>query len=81
LTEEERRVKEKRMHEIKKMIAIQSLQQLGVDEQGVLNNHYVSSSASSNNSNNGNYYDNFEKEKKAREQVSQINFSLFYIFD
>jgi hypothetical protein len=82
LTEEERRMKEKRMLEIKKMIAIQSLQQLNVDEQNGNSNHYVSSSTSSHNSNinsnsNSNYFDNFEKEKKAREQVTQIDEILF----
>jgi hypothetical protein len=76
LTEEERRAKEKRMNEIKKMIALQSLQQFSEDPH-VTSNH--------SNSNYGNYMGStyqhheqidFQKEKKARERVKKLLFNL-----
>jgi hypothetical protein len=77
LTEEERRAKEKRMNEIKKMIALQSLQQFSEDPH-VTTNH--------SNSNYGNYMGStyqhheqvdFQKEKKARERVKKLSFFKF----
>ncbi len=68
LTEEEQRAKEKRMLEIKKMIAIQSLQ---TDESSLLN-HSPYNSNNSYYKQRDNYHSieaNIEKEKKAREQV------------
>ena len=80
LSEEEQRAKEKRMIEIKKMIAIQNLQQLGLEDQQQQQNNY----SLSGNGNYANYTNNnsinfsndltYEKEKKAHEHVS------FYLF-
>ena len=68
LTEEELRAKEKRMLEIKKMIALQSLQQIFIDDINNYNGNYFKTNQGSNN-----YADLYlEKEKRAREQV--INF-------
>ena len=96
LTEEEKRLKEKRMHDLKKMIAIQSLQNLNVDESvatsaanaAASNNQYITVANTqrqvngNNNNNNATSYHyaekdfNFEKEKKAREQVKIFTFYL-----
>ena len=62
LSEEERKAKEKRMNEIKKMIALQSLQQLNIDDAQVSYSNYNSFQPYGAEL-------NFEKEKKAREQV------------
>ncbi len=64
LTEYERMEKEKRVSEIKKVIARQSLQDFQINEQY---NHY-------NKATYNNYYDyhsKFEQEKRAREQVQK----------
>ena len=68
LTEEEQRAKEKRMIEIKKMIALQSLQQLGLDDQ--MQNTNMNINYSNYNNMNSSTELNYEKEKKAREHVS-----------
>ena len=67
LTEEEQRAKEKRMIEIKKMIALQSLQQLGLDDQ--MQNTNMNINYSNYNNMNSSTELNYEKEKKAREHV------------
>ena len=73
LTEEEQRNKEKKMIEIKKMIAIQSLQQMGMEDQNNLGSaNYANYSVNNNNSNNFSNDLTYEKEKKAREHVSEI---------
>ena len=70
LSDEEQRAKEKRMLEIKKMIALQSLQQ--IDDLNNLNSTY-NFYGKQNTQNTSNYLElNFEKEKKAREQVKTI---------
>jgi hypothetical protein len=74
LSEEERKAKEKRMNEIKKMIALQSLQQLNIDDTQVNNHH--------SNYNSFQPYSaemNFEKEKKAREQVILSEHHVFQL--
>lgn len=64
LTEEEQRAKEKRMLEIKKMIALQSLQQIFIDD---INNYGSNYFKPNPNSNYGEVM--LEKEKRSREQV------------
>lgn len=73
LTEDEQRAKEKRMLEIKKMIALQSLQQ--VDDANTLNSTYTFGNKQNNQSN---YSDmvNFDREKKAREQLIELRHEL-----
>ncbi len=71
LTEEEQRAKDKRMIEIKKMLALQSLQQLGLDD-NVQNNNNININYSNYNNMNSSTELNYEKEKKAREHVSQL---------
>lgn len=80
LTEEELRAKEKRMLEIKKMIALQSLQHQ-VDDSNSLNSTYNYGSGGKQqqqtNGSSSNYAasdsTNFEREKKAREQVGFLD--------
>ena len=91
LSEEERRAKEKRMIEIKKMIALQSLQQFNDDHQSNGSTHQTSQLANSNynNNNNNSYMANtsyqnheqgdFHKEKKARERVRNEMLLIFSI--
>jgi hypothetical protein len=65
LTEDEIRAKEKRMLEIKKMIALQSLQQIFIDDINNYSGNYFKSNKGTNS-----YADLLlEKEKRAREQV------------
>jgi hypothetical protein len=72
LSEEERHMKEKRMNEIKKMIAIQSMQNLNIDETSATNNQAQQQNYN-HQQQNSNYFDaNYEKEKKAREQVGYV---------
>ncbi len=59
LTEEELRAKEKRMLEIKKMIALQSLQQIFIDDINNVDNSYYKT----------NNYADLMHEKEKREQV------------
>ena len=74
LSDEEQRAKEKRMLEIKKMIALQSLQQ--IDDLNNLNSTY-NFYGKQNTQNTSNYLElNFEKEKKAREQVNTIRLAI-----
>ncbi len=75
LTEEERRAKEKRMTEIKKMIALQSLQQFSEDSQ--VTNHLSSNYGSYLGSSYQHHEQvDFQKEKKARERVrTLLNFN------
>lgn len=78
LTEEERKQKEKRVNDIKKMIAIQSLQSHVDESQASANDSYTVNA----NQSHQQYYStaagadkqdfNFEKEKKAREHVRNI---------
>lgn len=77
LTEEELRAKEKRMLEIKKMIALQSLQQIFIDDINNYNGNYFKTNHG-NIINNNNYGDLIlEKEKRAREQVMLLNFQIY----
>ena len=73
LTDEEQRAKDKRMVEIKKMIAIQSLQ---TDESSIVNNSPYNTNNSYYKSRDNNNYQmlesNLEKEKRAREQVGVL---------
>jgi len=74
LSDEEQRAKEKRMLEIKKMIALQSLQQ--IDDLNNLNSTY-NFYGKQNTQNTSNYLElNFEKEKKAREQLIDLRHEL-----
>lgn len=63
LTEEELRAKEKRMLEIKKMIALQSLQQIFIDDINNVDNSYYKT----------NNYADLMHEKEKREQVISYN--------
>lgn len=78
LTEEELRAKEKRMLEIKKMIALQSLQHQA-DDSNSLNSTYNYASGkqqqqmNGTSSNYGSDSASFEREKKAREQVGFLS--------
>lgn len=107
LTDEEKKAKERKVLEIKKMIALQSLQQMNLNDSSSYHDQgpsYLSAMYNNNNNNgnsapttssniyqssnhsqntNNNMYTsnglhsfdfNFEKEKKAREQVTQQNF-------
>ena len=66
LTEEELRAKEKRLLEIKKMIALQSLQQIFIDDINNYSGNYYKANQANNN-----YGDLLlEKEKRSREQVN-----------
>jgi hypothetical protein len=81
LTEDERRAKEKRMIEIKKMVALQSLQQFSDDQ---ASNHVQMTNAPNyNNYMSSNYHQqqyhdqiDFQKEKKARERLLDLNHEL-----
>lgn len=93
LTEEERRAKEKKVLEIKKMIALQSLQPMmnmsisdavysngssGIGSE--LNGNSSHLFSCFNPTNSGNYSDyNYEREKRAREQVACRRFSLLIL--
>ena len=76
LSDEELRAKEKRMLEIKKMIALQSLQHHQIDEATSLNSaHNYGGGKQANGAET-----HFEREKKAREQVGAFDsFSSFVL--
>ena len=69
LTEDERRVKEKRMTEIKKMIALQSLQQLAEDNHGSNQITTTFNNGMSSSFHHHHEQIDYQKEKKARERV------------
>ncbi len=82
LTDEEQRAKERRILEIKKMIAIQSLQ---TDDSNLVSSPYNNSSyykkaAASARDNYHLIEANLDKEKRAREQVDPLKSVFFFLF-
>lgn len=76
LNDDERLIKEKRIMEIKKMIALQTLQQMNLDD----NNHRQSKANVYSNPIESREYEIevcYEKEKKAREHVKFYDQSSF----